>query len=122
MCFNARILITEFIILTMRCFMFVMLFASQTIAAVYDAHAPHQSSSSHNSNIEHTNHQEVTVSLDDSAPTDCHHCCHCHAPSSVAVLSTESESSLTFYTEKLLVSNFSADSTSISPEHRPPIA
>jgi len=99
-----------------------MLFASQTIAAVYDAHAPHQPSNSHNSNIEHTNHQEVAVSLDDSASSDCHHCCHCHTPTSVAVLSTDSESSLTFDTVKLLISNSFADSTSVSPEHRPPIS
>jgi hypothetical protein len=102
--------------------MFVILFASQTIAAVYDAHAPHQVSSSHNSNIEHTSHQEVAASLDDSSSPDCHHCCHCHTPSSVAVLLTDSESLFAFDIEKLLVGNLSADSTSISPEHRPPIA
>ena len=100
---------------------FVILFAGQTVATVFDFHAPHQINSSHNSNIEHTNHQEQSVSVSDSTSMDCHHCCHCHAPSSVAVLSTTDESLLASYTEKQSICNFSADSTSISPEHRPPI-
>ncbi|MGB0899894.1 MAG: hypothetical protein ACPGSN_11600, partial [Psychrobium sp.] len=67
-------------------FTFVALFACQTIAVVFDTHAPHQMTVNHNSNIQHDSHQESAASLDDSTSLDCHHCCHCHTPSSIAVL------------------------------------
>ncbi|MGB0899029.1 MAG: hypothetical protein ACPGSN_07235 [Psychrobium sp.] len=103
-------------------FIFVVLFASQTVAAVFDSHAPHQSNATHNANVEHDNHQEVIASLDDTTAMDCHHCCHCHTPSSTAVLITEYVSIIALESEKLHISSVFANSTSVAPEHRPPIA
>ena len=103
-------------------FTFVALFACQTIAVVFDIHAPHQMNVSHNSNIQHDSHQESATALEDSTTLDCHHCCHCHTPTSIAVLDTDDNSVLVLKGEKQIISNFSADSATISPEHRPPIA
>lgn len=101
-------------------FIFVILFASQTIAAVFDSHTPHQTSSTHNTNIAHNNHLEVSAS-DGTMNLDCHHCCHCHTPSSTAAQVTEHVSMVLFSSEKLCINSSFAESASVSPEHRPPI-
>lgn len=114
-------------------FIFVILFAGQTIASVYDEHAPHQSNASHNSNIEHNSntasnkHQESVISLlditsNDASLNDCHHCCHCHTPTSATLFSIVSDLNFPFYHLKSIINNVSAESALISPEHRPPIA
>ncbi|NRA84467.1 MAG: hypothetical protein HRU22_12075 [Gammaproteobacteria bacterium] len=108
-------------------FVLVLLFASQTIAAAFDGHKIHQSTNQHRSlDQEHQAHPEPIISLSDiindvQSPPDCHHCCHCHAPSSVYILTTLSSSLLNIGSSTLPSHVPSQRSILLTPEHRPPI-
>ena len=118
-------------ILLKKCILLVivLLFAGQTVAAAFDAHKAHQQNMTHHTLDEnHQTHPEPTFSLvsinegsSDSYQADCHHCCHCHSPSSVYIL-TNLPSLLANYQSLALLSVTSLlPSQLIAPEHRPPI-
>ena len=108
-------------------FVLVLLFASQTIAAAFDAHKIHQSTNSHLSfDQTHQAHQEQTMSVSDlmndaQVQPDCHHCCHCHAPSSVYILTTFNATLLNIESSTIESVNTALRTVLITPEHRPPI-
>ncbi len=119
--------------------MFAVLFVSQTIAATFDSHSAHQATDvsqnlSHRSLDEsHKSHPEGALTAvnqqvkSDSNSTDqnqfdCHHCCHCHAPSGVYIASNVESSLLHKGNDDILAGKTALLSLWISPEHRPPIA
>jgi hypothetical protein len=110
------------------------MFASQTIATAFDSHSTHQEdnvkqSLSHRTIDEsHKSHQEgaLTVSNNDADNTeknqfDCHHCCHCHAPSGVYIACNDKSNLLHKGNDNVLLGKVTLISLWISPEHRPPI-
>jgi hypothetical protein len=114
--------------------MFALLFASQTIAAAFDSHSTHQESDtkqnlSHRTIDEsHKSHQEGAFAVTDHDADnteqdqfDCHHCCHCHAPSGVYIACNDESSLLYKGNNNVLFGNIALLSLWISPEHRPPI-
>jgi hypothetical protein len=114
--------------------MFALLFASQTIAAAFDFHSAHQENDSQQSlshrtiDESHKSHQEGTLAVTgtdvDSAEQsqfDCHHCCHCHAPSGVYITCNDESSLLYKGNDNVFFGKTALFSLWISPEHRPPI-
>lgn len=118
--------------------MFAVLFASQTVAAAFDFHNAHQERDTnqiltHRTIDEsHKLHQEGTLTAAnielagdaeniDQNPLDCHHCCHCHAPSGVYIACNIPSSLLYKYSDNILAGKVALLSLWISPEHRPPI-
>lgn len=114
--------------------MFALLFASQTIATAFDSHSSHQEidssqNVSHRSlDPSHQSHQEGALiatnnAADNSAkdPFDCHHCCHCHAPTGVYIASYEASSVIHKSNDNILSRKTALLSLWITPEHRPPI-
>lgn len=116
--------------------MFALLFASQTVAAAFDSHSTHQENDTNQSlshrtlDESHNSHQEGTltsahfeVSNDaEENQFDCHHCCHCHAPSGVYIACNVESSLLHKGNDNILADKTALLSLWISPEHRPPIA
>ena len=115
--------------------MFAVMFASQTIAAAFDSHGAHQEVDA-TQNLSHRNldeshklHQEGTLIIAnsdvDESPEqnqfDCHHCCHCHAPSGVYIASNDDSTLLRKDNSSVLTTKTALLSLWISPEHRPPI-
>ena len=116
--------------------MLLLLFASQTIAAAFDAHSLHQKTNSkqilsHRSlDASHKSHPEGTLNTaynqtsvvnDGQEKFDCHHCCHCHALSGVYIACSEASSQLYKGNDNVIAGKTALFSFLISPEHRPPI-
>tara|TARA_R110000787_G_scaffold266443_1_gene372534 strand:+ start:323 stop:667 length:345 start_codon:yes stop_codon:yes gene_type:complete len=113
--------------------MFALLFASQTITAAFDSHSAHQevdarqNLSHRNLDDSHKTHQEgalvATYETESSTQTqfDCHHCCHCHAPSGVYISANEKSNLVYKGNENVLAVKVELLSLWIAPEHRPPI-
>ena len=114
--------------------MFALLFAGQTIAAAFDSHRSHQETDgsqniSHRSlDSSHQSHQKgaltATNNVTDNVeqdPFDCHHCCHCHAPTAVYIASDEASSVIHKSNDDILTRKIALLSLWITPEHRPPI-
>lgn len=114
------------------------MFASQTIAAAFDFHRTHQESDTNQSlshrtlDESHKSHQEDTLiaahtelasdAENEENQFDCHHCCHCHAPSGVYIACNLKSSLLHKGNDSILAGKAALLSLWISPEHRPPIA
>ena len=114
--------------------MFALLFAGQTIAAAFDSHSSHQETDgsqniSHLSlDPSHQSHQEgaltATNNVNDNVeqnPFDCHHCCHCHAPTGIYIASYEATSVIHKTNDDILTRKSALLSLWITPEQRPPI-
>lgn len=118
--------------------MWALLFVSQTMAAAFDVHSIHQETnatqmlSHRNLDTSHKSHAEGTLkTLSDQASFtanneqsqfDCHHCCHCHAPSVVFILCTEESSPLYQNNKNIILGKVALFSFLLAPEHRPPIS
>lgn len=104
--------------------MLVLLFAGQTVAATFDAHTAHQQTTEHSAfDKSHQSHQEQKISLDNPVENyqfDCHHCCHCHAPASVYILSSLNNHDFSANSLKPSVVMQTMMSLLLTPEHRPP--
>jgi hypothetical protein len=113
---------------------FALLFAGQTIAAAFDSHRSHQEIDgsqyiSHRSlDSSHQSHQEGALTATNNAadnaeqdPFDCHHCCHCHAPTGVYIASDAASSVIHKTNDNILTRKIALLSFWITPEHRPPI-
>jgi hypothetical protein len=109
---------------------FALLFAGQTIAAAFDSHRSHQEidgsqNISHRSlDSSHQSHQEGALAATDNAeqdPFDCHHCCHCHAPTGVYIASDAAPSVIHKTNDNILTRKIALLLFWITPEHRPPI-
>lgn len=114
--------------------MFALLFASQTIAAAFDSHSSHQKvnaaqSLSHlNLDESHKSHQEGAlvaaennVDGEQQEKFDCHHCCHCHAPTGVYIGSSILANLIHKSTNDVLTAKTALLSLWLTPAHRPPI-
>ena len=114
--------------------MFALLFAGQTIASAFDLHSSHQNTDStqnlshRNLDESHKSHQEGTLASSlnnadagEQDPFDCHHCCHCHAPSVVYIICNISTSFTHKSNDNILTRKVALVSLWITPEHRPPI-
>jgi hypothetical protein len=107
--------------------MFALLFAGQTIASAFDLHSSHQNTDStqnlshRNLDESHKSHQEGTLASTLNNPFDCHHCCHCHAPTVVYITCNISTSFTHKSNDNILTRKVALVSLWITPEHRPPI-
>ncbi len=119
--------------------MFAVLFASQTIAAAFDFHSAHQERDSNQTlthrtiDESHKSHQEGALTVaqielvsdaenTEQNPLDCHHCCHCHAPSVVYIACNSASNLLSKGHDSLPARKTALLSLWLAPEHRPPIA
>lgn len=112
--------------------MLAILFASQTIAAAFDTHNEHQGiefSTTHKSlDDSHQSHEELAFALDSLANGDgkqegfdCHHCCHCHTPSSLCIVDLTANQILPKLHFSFINHQITHISLRVSPKHRPPI-
>jgi hypothetical protein len=115
--------------------MFALFFAGQTITAAFDSHLSHQETDgsqniSHRSlDSSHQSHQEGALIAtnnnaadnDEQDPFDCHHCCHCHAPTGVYIANDAASSLIHKSNDNILTRKTALLSLWITPEHRPPI-
>lgn len=114
--------------------MFALLFVGQTISAAFDSHSGHQeinaaqSLSHRNLDKSHNAHQDgalaVASNVADNSEQDkfdCHHCCHCHAPSVAYITGNAKPSLLLKSNDNILASKSALLSLWITPEQRPPI-
>ena len=118
--------------------MWALLFVSQTMATAFDTHSIHQESNtkqqlSHRSlDVSHKLHPEGSlitssdeasaVSHDGQDKFDCHHCCHCHAPSGVYILCTEESSALYKSNNSVMAGKTALFSFLLASDHRPAVS
>lgn len=115
-----------------RWFMMIMalVIASQSVAAIADAHQFHQSGTQHQEfNHSHqSSDRDNDTHLVNQSPDkpnqplfDCHHCCHCHGHASVVLAGSLSRFAIFSGTE---LADYQAHLTSTIPTSlfRPPIA
>ncbi|MBL4659364.1 MAG: hypothetical protein JKY19_03340 [Alcanivoracaceae bacterium] len=108
----------------------IVLVALQSTIAVADLHQSHQTGKEHlefdhididNNNEYSEKIPDITSSIDNFTPYDCHHCCHCHGVACHYLDNQQKKQFTHIDASPHLRKNFYFCSRSTSPSLRPPI-